>query len=403
MMYIVPYTLTTIPPDGFAGNDDAWHYHDNLCIWNNGNNVAEGVTQAACLLQPQSVWLAKAGWLLHLWNYHLNPTGRFVEINNLLTTGPVASSASVQIDADPGTAGIQTSRAAGSGTFAVDVVASGVSDVGAFNFDLTYNPAMLSAPTVLGGDSRDRNPDANQAFLESSGRAFTCTPPDPAAALIAGALRSARISCTSSGPQNGPDAATAQTLATVSFTVVGSSAGSVLQLANVNIFNHTASTELASCSPTVTVTTTCTTATVATQGPPDADADGCSDAKEVGPNHLLGGERDPANSWDFFDVPTPALTPAHMTGTRNHAITIQDTISVLSYIGTRADAPSLTNANGVRYGSDLNGNGISDGNEYDRTASTTPGKPWRTGPPDGSISIQDAIVNLNSIGDACGP
>src|SRR5207248_111816 len=48
-MYIVPYSLTTIPPDGFAGNDDAWHYHDNLCIWYNGAAVQEGVDQATCL------------------------------------------------------------------------------------------------------------------------------------------------------------------------------------------------------------------------------------------------------------------------------------------------------------------------------------------------------------------
>ena len=91
---------------------------------------------------PQAVWIA-AGWLLHLWNYHLNPTGRFVENNNTLTHGPVPSSAAVQIDMDPGFAGIQGTRSPGSGTFTVDIVASGVADIGALNFRLSYDPAVL--------------------------------------------------------------------------------------------------------------------------------------------------------------------------------------------------------------------------------------------------------------------
>ncbi len=81
-MYIIPYDLTTIPPDGFATNDDAWHYHEWLCIWNNFNSVQEGVSQADCLQRPGNpVWNDTAGWLVHLWNYVPNPVGRFVEIS----------------------------------------------------------------------------------------------------------------------------------------------------------------------------------------------------------------------------------------------------------------------------------------------------------------------------------
>jgi len=41
------------------------------------------------------------------------------------------------------------------------------------------------------------------------------------------------------------------------------------------------------------------------------------------------------------------------------------------------------------------------GMRYDRTASTTPGQPWRSGPPNGAVSIQDAIVALNQVGTNC--
>jgi len=268
---------------------------------------------------------------------------------------------------------------------------------------LRYDPNVLTAPSVLAGDSRDKNPDANQAFLESSGRTFSCTPPDPVGAIVAGAQRAARISCTSSGPTNGADATIAETIASVTFGVVGGSSGSVLSLANVNIFDHTASHELASCSPTVSVTAACSAATVTTQGAPDADADGCSDARELGTNHVAGGDRDPSNPWDFFDVPAPALLPSLASGTRNHSISIQDTIAVLAYIGTSAGSPNTANANGAKYGTDLNGNGINDGYEYDRTASADPAKPWRTGAANGAVTIADALVSLASIGDACAP
>ena len=214
--------------------------------------------------------------------------------------------------------------------------------------------------------------------------------------MFAGATRSARISCTSSGPQNGPDATTPQTLATVTFSIVGPSAGSVLLLANVNIFNRTGSMELASCSPTVSVTATCTAATITTQGPPDADADGCSDANELGVNHLLGGERDPGNPWDFGDVPVPSLPAA---GTRDRAINLGDVGAILPWIGAANNGGP--NAMGNDYDNDTNGNGIEDGMEYDRSPSTTPGKPWLLTAPNGAISLSDAGALLGSVGDRC--
>ena len=42
------------------------------------------------------------------------------------------------------------------------------------------------------------------------------------------------------------------------------------------------------------------------------------------------------------------------------------------------------------------------GRQYDRSPSTTPGMNWRSGPPSGSVSIQDALLALNQVGDVCG-
>jgi hypothetical protein len=82
-MYIMPISLVPLVPDGFDGNEDSWHYHDALCIWNNGGSVAENTVQSDCLARSGNpVWLEKAGWLVHLWNFVPNPAGRFVEVSN---------------------------------------------------------------------------------------------------------------------------------------------------------------------------------------------------------------------------------------------------------------------------------------------------------------------------------
>ena len=132
---------------------------------------------------------------------------------------------------------------------------------------------------------------------------------------------------------------------------------------------------------------------------PDTDGDGCPDAKEQGPNPLQGGARDSTNPWDFFDVPIPALTATNTIGSRKRAVTIGGVIAVLFYVGTQSGGPA--NLNGVSYNSDLNKNGIPDGQEYDRSASTDATKPWRSGPPNGAVTIGDVIVELAQVGDNC--
>jgi hypothetical protein len=131
----------------------------------------------------------------------------------------------------------------------------------------------------------------------------------------------------------------------------------------------------------------------------DTDGDGCSDGEEAGADQLRGGLRDGLSPWDFFDVPTPSLTSANRTGARNKAVTINDVISILYYVGTRDGGPA--NANGVDYDTDLNGNGIKDGREYDRASTTDASKPWRSGAPNGAVSISDAITALAQVGANC--
>ncbi len=132
----------------------------------------------------------------------------------------------------------------------------------------------------------------------------------------------------------------------------------------------------------------------------DTDGDGCPDAKELGANTLQGGNRSPDNPWDFFDTPEPVVRPADTTGTLSHAVTLGDVIGVLFYVGTTAASPNQANASGAKYGTDLNANGVLDGQEYDRTIPDQ-AHPWRSGPPDGAVSIGDAIVGLQQVGANC--
>ncbi len=131
----------------------------------------------------------------------------------------------------------------------------------------------------------------------------------------------------------------------------------------------------------------------------DNDGDGCTDVQEQGTDWRVGGQRDPYNQWDFFDVPVPAIEPGKLTGTKSKAITLGDVMAILRYVGTSDGG--VPNANKLKYNDDLNGNGIPDGREYDRSPGGIPGQPWRSGPPNGSVTIQDALVALAQVGTNC--
>jgi hypothetical protein len=135
---------------------------------------------------------------------------------------------------------------------------------------------------------------------------------------------------------------------------------------------------------------------------PDTDDDGCADGREVRTLAFTpqqGGDRDALSPWDFFDVPVPALTASSPGGTRNEAVLLADALAVVFYAGTSDGGGA--NLNGVDYDTDLNGNGVDDGREYDRLPSAIPGKPWRSGAPSGAVTLSDALVAVNQAGHSC--
>jgi hypothetical protein len=134
----------------------------------------------------------------------------------------------------------------------------------------------------------------------------------------------------------------------------------------------------------------------------DTDRDGCSDGEEFGShNPTTGGSRSPLDPFDFYDVPSPAGPTTGTDGrliltavsARNRAVSLQDIGVVLAYVGRVS-----TNE---YYVADLDGEGTSDGLQIDRSPSAAPGEPWRSGAPNGAVSLQDVGVALAQVGHSC--
>ena len=65
------------------GIQDGWHSHSGLCIWDWGTpeaDVAENATQGDCE-GSGGLWFSTYGWMLHVYNFILNPDGRFMKWN----------------------------------------------------------------------------------------------------------------------------------------------------------------------------------------------------------------------------------------------------------------------------------------------------------------------------------
>mgnify|MGYP001600294194 CR=1 FL=1 len=101
----------------------------------------------------------------------------------------------------------------------------------------------------------------------------------------------------------------------------------------------------------------------------DTDGDGCADGEELGPDHKFGGERNPLDFWDFFDV------------TGDQAIDLSDALDILSYFGD----PGLP---------------ATPGNLRDRDNFGAP-QPHQTYESNDGVDLTDVLVNLQSFGDDC--
>ena len=53
------------------------------------------------------------------------------------------------------------------------------------------------------------------------------------------------------------------------------------------------------------------------------------------------------------------------------------------------------------YVTDNNGDGMPDGEQLDRTPSIVPSKPWQSGPPNDTVTLQDVLVALAQVGTSC--
>ncbi len=59
-----------MPPEGFAGNNDQWHFHEKLCFTNGPNGpfiVGDNISDAACTARGGVNQDSSDTWLLHVW------------------------------------------------------------------------------------------------------------------------------------------------------------------------------------------------------------------------------------------------------------------------------------------------------------------------------------------------
>jgi RHS repeat-associated protein len=123
----------------------------------------------------------------------------------------------------------------------------------------------------------------------------------------------------------------------------------------------------------------------AADGGNDSDGDGCSDSEEQGPDPTLGGQRDPENAWDFYDVPRPVGEPG--TGTKDKQVDGSDALGVLAKWGALCGDPVPA---APKYDA-----------AYDRSAPSP--NAWNTQAPNCTIDGNDATWNLSSYGHTCWP
>jgi hypothetical protein len=81
-------------PEGFAGPNDHWHYHESVCIVYGADGTIstpfgadlEGVTEDMCT-EVGGSFIAMTGYMVHVWNVpgYESPDGMFTELNRKIT------------------------------------------------------------------------------------------------------------------------------------------------------------------------------------------------------------------------------------------------------------------------------------------------------------------------------
>jgi hypothetical protein len=122
---------------------------------------------------------------------------------------------------------------------------------------------------------------------------------------------------------------------------------------------------------------------------PDADSDGCSDAREAqtaAGSQVAGGRRDPNHFWDFFDTPDN-------TNVRDRAVTVADIARVVSRFGSSGSTaidPLSPKPAAPGYHT-----------AFDRSPAPPGSDPWDLGAADGSITIGDVAGTVVQFGHSC--
>jgi hypothetical protein len=124
------------------------------------------------------------------------------------TLTPTPSSTATVVKIDPASKKVSLPN----GNFTLDVKIQNVTNLGAFQFDLVFDPAVVQFQTFTEG-----------AFLKSSGRTTICTP-------VFFPPNTETYGCVSNGAQAGPNGS--GVLATVTFSPVAAGGPSALSLAN---------------------------------------------------------------------------------------------------------------------------------------------------------------------------
>lgn len=120
-----------------------------------------------------------------------------------------------------------------------------------------------------------------------------------------------------------------------------------------------------------------------TTGMVDTDQDGCADGEEVGQNKTLGGARDPANFWDFYDTPDAG-------NARDKIIAVADIFRIVGRFGTNGTATTVGDALSPPPASGYHA-------AFDRSPKA--GK--LSGPADGIISTGDILLSVLQFVHTC--
>jgi CSLREA domain-containing protein len=117
---------------------------------------------------------------------------------------------------------------------------------------------------------------------------------------------------------------------------------------------------------------------------PDTDGDGCAEGEELGSNPVLGGQRNPLNPWDFYDI----SDINQLVGSKDKAVSGFDLNVLLEYLNSFA-------GDGGLYDGDTNGKNGPDGAEMDFAGLYSL---WPNSGPDRAISgfdLNDLLIQLN--------